>query len=180
MLSRIAALLIVLGMLSPAFAATVSMNFRFNVDSVSNDAIHVNETTFLNDNVNQTMKPAKPYISSEYAGKLVALAFAGGGFLNIRLDTQSDPYLFRMTQEETDNRFILAVTNGTWQKIDQLAGSRRVPQQTLGLLPVPFSNPQNIYLRLSYDTLNLMGSVASGQLLVKNLGSRKINLDLVG
>lgn len=178
--AAIAAILVGLLAASPAFAATVSMNFRFHISGLPGDLIHVNETSYLGQSIDRTFRHAKPYISSEAAGALAVLAFAGGGFLGIRLDTTSDPYLFQMTQEEIENRFLIALTEGTWPDIDSLAAARRVPRKTFGNLETGLSNPQNIFARLQYDTLFLTGAVASGQLLVKNLGNRKIGLELIG
>jgi hypothetical protein len=177
---QLLALLIVLAAVAPASAATVGMNFKFHVNSLGTDIIHVNGSSYLGQSINTTFRPEKPYISAEYGSALAALVFAGGGFLNIRLDTAADPYSFFMLQEEQGNRFLIAVTDGNWQEIDAQASSRRVPQRTFGGLPVPFANPQNIFLRLNYETLRLAGAIASGQVLVKNLGSRVISLELVG
>ena len=119
MLKHFVAVLVILAVASPAFAATVSMNFKFNVEGLGTDLIHVNETTYLGQNLNSTFRPQKPYISAETQNMLAALVFAGGGFPNIRLDTGTDPYNFRMTQEGRNNRFLIAVTEAGWQDIDQ-------------------------------------------------------------
>jgi hypothetical protein len=95
-----AALLI--SVVSPvAFAHSVTMNFRFNITDI-NDANHTSAT----------------YVSSERDNTLAALVFAGSLLTQISLDKSSSPYLFQLTQDESQNRFLLVLTNGTWQKIE--------------------------------------------------------------
>jgi hypothetical protein len=127
------------------------MNWRFHIADI-NDATH-NGTN---------------YVSAERNGVLAALAFAGNALTNIKLDKASDPYLFRITQDENQNRFLLAVTAGSWQDIES-APSGKIPATTFGRIAEPVV-AQGLALQLRFDGLDLLGTLSPGQLLVKSLG----------
>ena len=157
-----AALLI--SLVSPvAFAHSVTMNFRFNKD--------VTDVTHISAN----------YASVERSNTLAALVFAGSLLIQISLET-SDPYLFNITQDESQNRFLLAFTNGTWQKIENKPAGK-VPATTFGDLAPPTVIAKGLAVQLQFDTRDLSGMLGPGQIFIKSLGKVRlpsIELTIVG
>jgi hypothetical protein len=154
----IALLLLFILSSSVAFAHSVTMNFRFHITDI-NDINHTGAT----------------YVSSERDNTLVALVFAGGLLTQISLDKTNSPYLFNMVQDENQNRFLLALTNGTWQKIESKPAGK-IPATTFGDLTLPAVITKGFVLQLQSDTLDLIGTLGPGQVLVRSLGRLRIPL----
>lgn len=142
---------------SAAFAHSVTMNFHFNKNVT--DITHI----------------AANYVSVERGGTLAALVFAGSLLTQLSLDQTTDPYFSQMTQDENENRFILALTNGTRQKIESKPAGR-VPATTFGDLPLPAAFMPGLALQLQFDSLDLTGLLSPGQILVKSLGRLRMPL----
>lgn len=162
---RIAVIAILVSLVLPvAFAHSVTMNLRFHITDTS-DTIH-NDTN---------------YVSAERGGTLAALVFAGTQPIVSSFNTQADPYLFTLSQDETQNRFLVALTNGSWPSIAAKAG--KIPATTFSSLPLPEIYNPAFALQFQSDTIDLTGMIAPGQLLVKSLGRARlpiVNLQIVG
>jgi len=162
---KVILLLAILAMASAAFAHSVTMNFRFSITDIS-DINHTGAT----------------YVSSEHDNTIAALVFAGSLLTQISVDKSSSPYLFNMTQDESQNRFLLALTNGTWQKIESKPAGK-VPATTFGDLALPTVIAKGLAVQLQFDTLYLSGMLGPGQIFIKSLGKVRlpsIELAIVG
>lgn len=150
-------------------AHSVTMNLRFHVADVG-DTIRINGTSYSGQALAVSFASlAWPYMSAERIvqnNTLAALAFAGTRLLRATLDTQSDPYLFQLAQDEQQNRFLVVVTNGTWQKVEGKSG--RVPAATFGDLPKAAANP-GLALQLQLDSVDLTGMLGPGKMLIRSL-----------
>jgi len=162
---KVILLLAILAMSSAAFAHSVTMNFRFNITDI-HDVNHTSAT----------------YVSSERDNTLAALVFAGSLLTQISVDKTISPYLFQLTQDESQNRFLLVLTNGTWQKIENKPAGK-VPATTFGDLALPTVIAKGLAVQLQFDTLNLSGMLGPGQIFIKSLGKVRlpsIELTIVG
>jgi len=151
---------------SVAFAHSVTMNFRFHITDKISDAPETDGT----------------FIASSHNSTLAALAFAGSLLTHIGLDTSNDPYLFQVAQDESQNRFLLALTNGTRQKLESKPAGR-IPATTFGDLALPAAISQGLAVQLQRDTLHLTGLLGQGQMLIKSLGKLRlprVDLQIVG
>jgi hypothetical protein len=157
-----------------SFAHTATMNFRFHIADIG-DVVRVNGTNYTGQALLSFTDLSKPYISAERADKnntLVVLSMLGG-LVEGTVDKQSDPYMFKVTQDE-NNGFLLALTEGDWRDADALQG--KIPARTVGQLPLPESFVRGIALQLRLDGIDLTGSLGAGMLLVKSLGRLRLPL----
>lgn len=154
---------------SAVSAHSVAMNFRFHIVDIG-DTVHINGTSYNNQQLLLSFPTLdKPYISAERADRnntLVAFTSAGG-VIGAVLNTQSDPYLFQIAQDEPDNMFVLALTRGGWRDAERQRG---VPAATVGNLTAPESITPGLALQLQFDSIDLTGVIGPGQILIKSLG----------
>ena len=150
----------VLAIASVAHAHSVTINWRFHIVDVNDDIYN-----------------ATDYASAQRDGTLAALVFAGSRMISLVTEAQSDPYLFRLTQDESQNRALLVMTAGTWEDIERMTPGK-VPAQTFGNLTAPTDIRQGLALQLQYDTMQLSGVLGPGQMLVRSLG--RLRLPTIG
>lgn len=161
---RYAFLLALLMLSGIAAAHTVTMNFAIRIGA---DANNTNATIRINDTEYNTTTPVsltfislnKKYILSNNTSAVTAFLPAGN-LLSVRLNSSynSTHYLFQITQDSSDNRFLVAATNGTYNdvedKLDMISVTRMVAS-TFGrfAVTIPVSFP--IFIRLEYKNIDI-------------------------
>ena len=119
----------------------------------------------------------KEYISSSQRNTTAALVSAGT-LLNIRLNNtyNSTHYLLQMTQDSSDNRFLIAATNATYSDIeDRLSMVRafHMVSSTFGKFVVNAPKSFLTFIRLEYTNIDINNALewsGIGQLRIKNNG----------
>ncbi|MEM7813711.1 MAG: hypothetical protein QW548_02305 [Candidatus Aenigmatarchaeota archaeon] len=122
------------------------------------------------------------YASSERAGTLAALLFAGSRLIGMTVDARSVPYLFHLEQDEGQNRALLVFTAGTWRDIERMPYGK-IPAQTFGNLTPPSTVLPGLALQLQCDSIDLSGHISPGQILIRSLSRPRlplIGLQVVG
>ena len=167
--------LVMLLIVGAAHGHTVTMNIAYHLgDDKADDTIHVAgsdipATEYVDESYDDL---ARPYISSESQGTVAALVFGGSQFINAYLRTSytSEDYLFGMMQDDRENRFVIAVTRGTWRDIDT---QPTVPSQTYGSLQYQEPRSFLLFSRLQFETVDLLADATlTGErlLVVRNAG----------
>ena len=178
------ALLLTVLLLAPstAFAHAVTMNFRFALED-SGDLIHANETDYTTPHGIVFRDLNKKYVSAERGNSIAILAFAGQSFLSLSFDNFLSPYLFSITQDEQEARFLIGLTRGTWQGTDVAASQGKLPPRTLAGLPPPAEFSRALSLQLHVTNAMLSGSLSSGRILIKYAGKQRlhvVNVSVIG
>ena len=175
----------VLALSNIASAHTVTMNLALRIGNNVNNTVHVNDTDYNTTTPTSLtfVNPNKRYISSNNTTSLTALVSAGS-LLYIRMNNSynSTHYLFQMTQDSVDNRFLIAATNGTASDIDNhldMISTIHMVSSTFGRFAanVPASFPT--FIRLEYADINLEGRSfwsGIGQLRIRNRGLTNRNI----
>ncbi len=174
-----AAVIFLLLVSSLTFARSVTMNLAFNIGNTKDNIIYVNGT-----NVNATQPDGRTFadldkksISSERRNKILALVFAGSEFLGTSFNTtySASNYLLSMKQG-SNNRFLIAFTNGTFADIEKKAKDAEefhMISKLLGNMLFSSQDRFSFFLRLEYQGINLINRTrfeGPTKLLIKNAG----------
>jgi hypothetical protein len=185
-------LIILLIIIPAASARSVTMNAAFNISGKDN-IIHVNGTDYnaTQNNAATFTNLDKKFISSEKNSKVFAIVFAGSQFLDAYFNTtySANEYLLAMSQDDYNNRFLIAFTNGTYSNIDSKAKDVEgfhMLSKLFGDLAFSVPNSFSFFLRLEYSDVDLYGRKrfdGPTKLLVKNSGKvgsiYNITLDVI-
>ncbi|MBI3190090.1 hypothetical protein HYZ41_00125 [archaeon] len=146
-----------------AEAKTVTMNFAFSFNGDKSDTIRVNETSYLGTTTQEKTFTSlgKKFISAERGTSVLGLVFAGSEFINVKLNTSysATAYMLGMSQDEINNRFLLAFTTGVWGNID----SKTSDVESFGYISkvfgdVTFTQPETFpfFIKLEYRNVDLL------------------------
>ncbi|MFC2143241.1 hypothetical protein ACFLQN_02475 [Candidatus Aenigmatarchaeota archaeon] len=166
-------------------AHEVSMNFAFNIGGDKDDTIiHVNDTDYPGIHPEGPIvfdDLEKKYISAERAGidAVAALVFGGSNFLTLSMDTTYGltSFLFKINQDDEDNRFIVAFTEGSWDNIENHLGER-IPSKTYGDFNSLLYNTENfvysiILQRSDIEFIERVRLSGLNKLFIKNVGEEQ-------
>ena len=117
------------------------------------------------------------YISANSTTSIAAIASAGT-LLNIRFNNtyNSTHYLLQMTQDSDKNRFLIAMTNGTYNDIDDrlaMIDNLKTVSSTFGKFLNVAPSSFTTFIRLEYTNVDIDRIVewsGIGRLLIKNRG----------
>ena len=160
-----------------AFAHTVTLNLAMHIGNDVNN-VHVNSTDYsMSPNLLTFSNLDKKYISAN-SSSTIAAAVSAGTFLNARLNTTYNftHYLLQMTQDSDKNRFLITVTNGTYNDIEDRLGmiqATRMVSSTFGKFVVQVPSSFMTFIRLEYTNVDITGLVewsGIGQLQIRNKG----------
>jgi len=173
------AFVVVLMLLPAVLAHTVTVNLVMHIGSNINNTIHVNETDYnVSPSTSLTFSNlAKKYISANSTTSIAAIVSAGT-LLNIRMNNtyNSTHYLLQMTQDSDKNRFLIAMTNGTYNDIDDrlaMIDNLKTVSSTFGKFITVAPSSFTTFIRLEYTNVDIDRIVewsGIGRLLIKNRG----------
>ena len=149
---------------APIYGHDVQMNLRYNIDA--DDRIYANKTLVSGTN-NEWQNLEKKYIVSQSSGIVAGLVFAGSVFNKIVFVRHGTDYTLSMNQDN-DNRFVIVMTNGTYEDVDK-------KYESVGrLLPTSFGHTVEksinfmLYLQLQNYNADILESVSwQGQRVVQ-------------
>ncbi|MFA4820315.1 MAG: LamG domain-containing protein [Candidatus Aenigmatarchaeota archaeon] len=126
---------------------------------------------------------SKKYISSSQGNTTAALVPAGT-LLNARVNNtyNSTHYLFQATQDSTDNRFLFAVTNGSYTNVEDrlsMVDAFRMVSSTFGNFIATAPTVFPLFIRLEYTNIDIDNRAdwsGVGQLRIRNNGVTSRNL----
>ncbi len=184
-MKNVAMAFLLLSILSAAaLAHTVTLNLAMNIGN-RNSTIHVNDTdynasspvslTFVNLN--------KKYVSANNTTTIAAIVSAGT-LLNVRINNthNSTHYLLQMTQDSDKNRFLIAMTNGTYSDIDDrlsMVEAARMVSSAFGKFVVQAPASFITFIRLEYVNVDITSRAewsGIGQLRIRNKGPTSRNI----
>ena len=162
-----------------ALAHTVTINLVMHIGNDINNTLHINETDYnVSPSTSLTFSSLdKRYISANNTTSIVAIA-AAGTLLNIRFNNtyNSTHYLLQMTQDSDKNRFLIAMTNGTYNDIDDrlaMIDNLKTVSSTFGKFITVAPSSFTTFIRLEYTNVDIDRIVewsGIGRLLIKNRG----------
>ncbi|HLD39275.1 MAG TPA: LamG domain-containing protein [archaeon] len=126
---------------------------------------------------------SKNYISSSRANTTTALVSAGT-LLNMRMNNSynSTHYLMQVTQDNTDNRILFAVTNGSYTDVENklsMVNAFRMVSSTFGNFITTAPTVFPLFIRLEYTAIDIDSRIdwsGTGQLRIKNNGVNNRNI----
>ncbi|MEK6888412.1 MAG: LamG domain-containing protein [Candidatus Aenigmatarchaeota archaeon] len=126
---------------------------------------------------------SKKYISSSQRNTTTAFVSAGT-LLHARMNNTHNTthYLFQMTQSGDDNRFLFAVTNGSYTDVENklsMVEAFRMVSSTFGNFITTAPTVFPLFIRLEYTNIDLDSRIdwsGTGQLRIKNNGVNNRNI----
>ena len=167
-----------------ALAHTVTLNLVMQIGNNANNTIHANSTDYNASTGSLTfLNIDKKYISANNTSTIAAVVSAGT-LLNMRMNTNynSTHYLLQMTQDSDKNRFLIAVTNGSYSDIEDrlnMVDTMRMVSSTFGKFVVQVPVAFTTFIRLEYTNIDITGVAewsGVGRLSVRNKGLTSRNL----
>lgn len=185
----LASLAVVLILCNIVSAHTVTMNLALRIGNNVNNTIHVNGTDYNVSTPNVltfTSDLGKRYMAANNTTTLAVLVPAGQ-MLSARLNTSYNAthYLFQVTQSSDANRFLIAVTNGTYSDIEDklsMVDAFHMVSSSFGRLVKAVPSQFTTFIRLEYTNIDIGGRAVwsgNGQLQIKNRGTTDRNLQNV-
>ena len=142
-------------LLPVVLAYDVEMNFRYRI--AENDQIYIGGMQQTADGNWTDIE--KKYIASQSNGIVSGVVFAGSMLNGIGLKLYGSDYAFRMNQAGSDNRFLIVLTNGTYNTVDSKYESvGRMLSTSFGYSIAKVVNFP-IVLQLQYDDIDITDSV---------------------
>jgi hypothetical protein len=163
-----------------AEAKTVTMNLAFSFNGSKADIIRANGTSYLGTTTQERTFDTlgKKFLSAESGASVIGLVFAGKEFVSAQLNTSysGTAYMLGMSQDEIDNRFLIAFTKGAWGNIDSKAQDAEDYGFVSGAFgDITFTIPEKFpfFVRLEYRNVDLLNRTVfrgPARLFVKNSG----------
>ncbi|MFH0836707.1 MAG: hypothetical protein V1870_01120 [Candidatus Aenigmatarchaeota archaeon] len=98
----------------PIYAHDVQMNLKYSIGT--DDRIYADGSEIIGNS--QLMEMSKKYIVSQSSGIVAGLVFAGSVFNSLGMTTGGNDYTISIQQGD-ENKFIILMTNGTYETVDE-------------------------------------------------------------